>query len=326
MDKDKIIAYLNNDGEDFDKGEVEQWIEKNRNEFNRIKYVWEKAGVNTEENPNIEKAWMRINPKNRNNDGNKKKKLKILATSFQRIAAVLVLAISIGFVIYHQYVKTTGTETFWVEVKNNSDHIRQVQLNDGSELWLNLASKIQYPKDFATKTRKVHIEGEVFFEVKHNNKRPFIVYTENSVTSDLGTSFNVKADVSGDVQVTVVSGSVAFSGIENKHNKVVLKKGEMGLFTARNQRIEKQQNENLNFLAWKTGKLTFSKIPLEKVCEILSNYYKTKVYIGSDALRQINLTANYDHKKLGEVLEIMRLTLNIQYQYRDSSVVLSFAK
>ena len=172
----------------------------------------------------------------------------------------------------------------------------------------------------------MYLEGEAFFEVEHNKRKPFIVHTENTVTKVLGTSFNVKSEASGDVQVTVVTGSVAFSGIENINNRVVLKKGEMGLFSAQNQTVEKQQNENINFLAWKTGKLSFRRMPLEEVCEILSKYYKTKVYIGNESLKQINLTANYDHKKLKEVLEIMELTLNIQYQYSDTAVILTSRK
>ena len=85
MNWDKIIAYLKNDSTDFDKGEVEKWINENRTEYNRLKYVWGKTGVNTEEEPDIEKAWMRVNPENQDKEGDGKKKIKILLTRFQRI-------------------------------------------------------------------------------------------------------------------------------------------------------------------------------------------------------------------------------------------------
>lgn len=326
MDKDKIIAFLNNDDKDFNKNEVEQWIEKNRDEFEKIKYVWEKAGINKKEEPDIEKAWMRVHQEIRHNTGNKKKKLKILAPNFQRIAAILVFAFSIGFITYHHYAKVNNNETAWVEVKNNSDSIRKVELVDGTVLWLNGNSEIRYHKGYGTKKREVYLEGEAFFEVVHNTQKPFIVYTENSITKDLGTSFNIKTDVSGGVQVAVVSGSVSLSGIAHKNKKVVLKKGETGLLSAQDQSLEKQLNENLNFLAWKTGRLSFNKTPLEEVCETLTKYYKTKIYLKNEELKQINLTANYDNKKLDEVLEIMKLTLDIQYQYSDTTVVLTSGK
>ncbi len=326
MDKDKIIAFLNHNDKDYDKGEVEKWIEKNKDEFKRIKYVWEKAGVHNSEDPDFEKAWMRVNPETRNHTGNNKQKLKILTTRFQRIAAILVLALSFGFIVYQLYAKVLMTKTGWQEVKNLSDNVRKVQLNDGTVLWLNVASDIRYPKEFNAKAREVYLEGEAFFEVEHNRRKPFIVHAGNSVTKVLGTSFNVKSEPSGDVQVTVVTGIVALSGIENKNKRVVLKKGEIGLFSEYNQGVEKQLNRNINFLAWKTGKLSFSKTPLEEVCKILSKHYKTKVYLGSEALKPINLTANYDNKKLGEVLDIMKLTLNIQYQYSDTAVILTLGK
>jgi transmembrane sensor len=325
MDKDKVIAFLNNDDKGFDKKEVEQWIEKNKDEFEKIKYVWGKAGISRKEEPDTERAWMRVYQEIQKNHGNKKKKIKILATNFQRIAAILVIAFAIGFIAYQQYTPNK-IETAWLEVKNNTDSIRKVELDDGTVLWLNGNSEIKYQKGYGTKKREVYLEGEAFFEVVHNTKKPFIVYTENSITKDLGTSFNIKTDLSGGVQVAVVSGSVSLSGIAHKNKKVVLKKGEMGLLSAQDQRLEKQLNENLNFLAWKTGRLSFNKTPLEEVCETLTKYYKTKIYLKNEELKQINLTANYDNKKLDEVLEIMKLTLDIQYQHSDTTVVLTSGK
>lgn len=323
MDRDKIIAYLKDDLTDIEKVEVEHWILENKAEFSRLKYVWEKSGVDPKEEPDIEKAWKRINPENRYKTG--KKKLRILATRFQRIAAVLVLAIFIGAIVYNHYARSDRSQVAWLEVKNDSESARKVQLNDGTIIWLNEASEIRYPKKF-DKTREVQLEGEAFFEVKHNTKKPFVVYTKNSITRDLGTSFNIKQDNSGDVQVVVVTGSVAFSGINNKNKMLVLTKGELGLFSAGKNSLEKQQNKNLNFLAWKTGILSFDKMPLANVCTELTNYYKTKVKIGDDALKQLNLTADYDHKTLEEVLDIMQLTLNIQYRKYDSCIVLRSKK
>ena len=326
MDNDHIIAYLKKDFNACDKGNVEQWIAKNMDEFKRIKYVWEKSGANVEEEPDLEVAWMRINPESRIQTKNQKKKLKILSTTFQRIAAILIIALSISFFVYHQCINVENTKMVWIEHTNSTNSVQKIQLTDGSNVWLNVASKIRYPKLFNIKIRGVYLEGEAFFEVEHNKRKPFIVYTRNAITKDLGTSFNVNSLSSGDVQVTVVTGSVALSGTKINSMEVVLKQGEVGLFTVPDQRVEKQQNKDLNFLAWKTGKLTFSKMPLENVCEELSKYYKTKVYLNNETLKQINLTATYDHKNLHEVLEIIHLTLGIQYQYNDSSVVLSLKK
>ena len=163
MDKDKIIAFLKNDDEDFDRREVEQWIAKNRVEFKRIKYVWETAGIHTEEDPDIEKAWRRVNPENRNNTRNKKKKLKIQTTRFQRIAAVLVLAVSIGFIIYQQYARVNRTETALLEVKNDSDNVRKVQLNDGTEVWLNACFKNTISKGVRYKDQGSVFRGRGLF-------------------------------------------------------------------------------------------------------------------------------------------------------------------
>ena len=323
MDTDKIIAYLNNDDEEINRQEVEQWIANNREEFQSIKFVWEKSGIDPQEDPDMEKAWSRINPETRHRILARKKWLKIQTTRFQRIAAILILALILGLSGYLHFIKIDKSEVAWLQVKNDSDQVREVALNDGTVVWLNSASDIRYPKSFNKRNRNVYLEGEAYFEVEHDKRKPFVVHAGNSVTTVLGTSFDVKSELSGDVQVNVVTGVVALSGIEDANKRVVLKRGETGLYSEPDQRVEKQLNQDINFLAWKTGKLSFRNTPLEEVCEILTRQYKTKVQIGSAALKPIHLTADYDHKKLEEVLNILKLTLNIQYQYSDTAVVLT---
>ena len=325
MDTDKIIAYLNNDDNEISRQEVEQWIAKNREEFQSIKLIWEKSGINLQEDPDMEKAWSRINPETSHLTLARKKWLKIQTTRFQCIAAVLILALILGLTGYLHFIKIDKSEVAWLQVKNDSDQVREVPLNDGTVVWLNVASDLRYPKSFNKRNRNVYLEGEAYFEVEHDKRKPFVVHAGNSVTTVLGTSFDVKSELSGDVQVNVVTGVVALSGIED-NKRVVLKKGETGLFSELDQSVEKQLNQDINFLAWKTGKLSFRNTPLKEVCEILTRQYKTKVRLGSAALKPIHLTADYDHKKLEEVLDILKLTLNIQYQYSDTAVVLTPGK
>ena len=321
MNRDKIIAYLKNDSTEFERNEVEKWIRENPAEYNRLKYVWEKSGVNTEEEPDMDKAWMRINPEYRDKKDVDKKKIKLLFTGFRRIAAIFIIVVSIGFLFYYRYTKINRTETSFIITENNSDHVSKVRLDDGSVIWLNTASKIHYPKKFTKNIREVYLEGEAFFEVEHNKRKPFIVHTGNSITNVLGTSFDVKQTTSDNVLVTVVTGCVALSDRENNKTTVILKKGESGIFSEQDHSVKKQINENMNFLAWKTGKLCFNKTPLAEVCDILTHHYKINVKIGDDSLKHLNLTANYDNKSLSEVLEIMQLTLNIQYQNPDSCIL-----
>lgn len=81
-------------------------------------------------------------------------------------------------------------------------------LSDGTEVKLNSNSKITYPHQFKGKERMIHLEGEAFFKVKHESKRPFVVDAGGILTKDLGTSFNIKAYHGSDCKVTLIEGKV----------------------------------------------------------------------------------------------------------------------
>src|SRR5690606_9914983 len=87
---------------------------------------------------------------------------------------------------------------------------KEVELPDGSVVWLNKGAKLSYLKGFKNfYDREVNLSGEAFFDVKPNAEKPFIIETANTATRVLGTSFNVKTN-GENVAVSVFSGKVSF--------------------------------------------------------------------------------------------------------------------
>lgn len=85
----------------------------------------------------------------------------------------------------------------------------QTRLPDGTTIWLNAGSSITYPITFASDKREVHIEGEVYFDVQKDKKRPFLVHADQTVITVLGTQFNVSAYPEEQrIQTTLIEGSV----------------------------------------------------------------------------------------------------------------------
>ena len=96
--------------------------------------------------------------------------------------------------------------------KQNAKGVKStIELADGSKIWLNADSKVQYPALFNGSTREVYLNGEAFFDIAKNPSKPFIIHLSNGTVRVLGTSFNIKAyDNEPVVETSVATGKVAF--------------------------------------------------------------------------------------------------------------------
>ena len=116
-------------------------------------------------------------------------------------------------------------EQYTLQIPRGTEYL--VVLEDGSRVWLNSESTFRYPSVFDQDKREVYLEGEGYFEVVHDEERPFIVMTEKVFTRVLGTEFNVRSYMDKAVNVTLVKGSVAVGNNDQTHtSEVVLCPGE----------------------------------------------------------------------------------------------------
>jgi hypothetical protein len=150
-----------------------------------------------------------------------------------------------------------------------------LELSDGTKVWLNASSSITFPTSFAANERKVKISGEVYFEVAKDKTRPFRVLVNEMQVNVLGTHFNVNAyEDEASVNTTLLEGSVL---ITEKSKKILLKPG---------QQAEKQKsgtivvNDKVNLeevMGWKNGVFYFENASLQMVLRQLSRWYDVDV-------------------------------------------------
>lgn len=317
MNEDRIINYLKNQCDKNEKVKIEEWINSNQSQFNKIKYIWEKAGYNAEnEKLDFEKAWKRVNQENRISNKSKTSKYKIGIRNIQKIAAAIIFILAVGYVLKNK-ITDKQHAIVWLEKENLTNDNLKVELEDGTFIWLNNNSKIKYSQNFNNKTREIFLSGEAFFDVARNEKVPFIVYTRNSTTKVLGTSFNINSLDTNTVEIVVVTGKVSFAGPQNK---VLINPGYKGVYTAASNNITIEKNSDLNFLAWKTREFVFEKASLEEVCKVLGKHFNTNIQLKDQDLNQKNLTASYSNKSLFEILDILELTFHISYNKTDSCI------
>jgi ferric-dicitrate binding protein FerR (iron transport regulator) len=150
-----------------------------------------------------------------------------------------------------------------------------LELSDGTKVWLNASSSIIFPTSFAANERRVILTGEAYFEVAKDKKRPFRVAVNGMQVNVLGTHFNINAyDDEASVKTTLLEGSVL---ITEKTKKVLLKPG---------QQAQKQKsgaitvNDNVNLeevMGWKNGVFYFENANLQTVLRQLSRWYDVDV-------------------------------------------------
>ncbi|MEO5603171.1 MAG: FecR domain-containing protein, partial [Cyclobacteriaceae bacterium] len=161
------------------------------------------------------------------------------------VAASLLLAVLVaGYFIIEMDSPTLVKNRLTTEVQKTPKGKQQrIVLQDGTQVWLNANSVLKYEKDFSGQaTREVHLEGEAFFDVTHNENKPFIVRTSGLAISVLGTSFNVRSYAEDHVvETTLVQGKVTIASGSKDIQRVTLLPNQQALFSKSSHTIELEE-------------------------------------------------------------------------------------
>lgn len=147
-------------------------------------------------------------------------------------------------------------------------------LSDGTRVWLNAESELDFPVNFLAKERVVRLKGEAYFEVHPDAEHPFIVETKEVRTRVLGTSFNIKAyDNEEAIWTTLLTGKVEVTGKGNKQESVVLVPGMQSSWEKNTQKMSVKQVNTEHFIAWKNGLFMFDNEDISTVIRVLERWY-----------------------------------------------------
>jgi transmembrane sensor len=317
-----LTKYFSGTCSEQEKQMVENWrssAKENEEKLEDYRLIWRNAGKQENSfNPNAEAALKKINQKLDYSESTAQdhKTIRMVYNAVKVAAAVLLL---IGLFILFKTFNPKPAATF-SEVVTGKGEKKEVLLSDGSHVWLNALSKIKYPAAFAQKERHVILDGEAYFEVAKNPKKPFVIETANSLTTVLGTCFNVRARKGEEkVVVTVAEGKVAFKG-KSQASQVKLIAGEKGVLSLQTGSLVSESNSDPNFMAWKTGKLVFKNTALKDVAKTLSDYYGVKINIVHTDKSDIPFTSTFENQKIGDIIRIIELSLNLKADSSDNEI------
>ncbi len=193
-----------------------------------------------------------------------------------------------------------------------------IVLADGTKVFLNAVSLIKYPTQFNGDTRMVELEGEAYFEVAKNKKKPFIVKSDNQSIEVLGTHFNVHAYANESVvKTTLLEGSVAVSF---KNQKAILKPGQQSNISENFSKIKIREVDTDEAVAWKNGRFKFDNADLKTVMRQLERWYGIKVEYRGDVSDVRFNGGTFMNKNLSEVLKVLELS-DIKFKVEGKTVI-----
>jgi ferric-dicitrate binding protein FerR (iron transport regulator) len=230
--------------------------------------------------------------------------------------------------IVHSFLYSEAPEEAYVaeyETKSNPPGQRaMIYLPDGSTLWLNAQSSIEYEKNFSDTVRSLRLVGEAFFMVKKNPEKPFIVYAGNTQITALGTSFNVEAYEGDDeVNVSLEQGLVMVRK-QNQLEKsgVLLHPGDMAIVPSHGNEILVSSLDPISAFAWKDGDIIFKNAQFDEVIHKLERWYGVKFHYNEKPANNWRFTGTFHNEYLENILEAISFGERIDYEINGKYVQL----
>lgn len=232
------------------------------------------------------------------------------------------------------------------EISTRNGNRTRIQLLDGSTVWLNAGSKLDYGKDFGGTKREVYLTGEAFFDVAKNPEKPFIIHTNAIDVKVIGTQFNVKCYPSDKmVETSLIRGSVEVL-VKNRGEKWVLRPNEKLLVeNIAYQPVKKsreeaepvrarqvfvaikpltyQNNDSVSVeAAWVRNKLSFQDESFAEVAQKMERWYDVEFEFKNESLKNLSVYGSFTSETLQQALEALEFSFGFKYVMQGKKVVI----
>lgn len=281
MTDELLFRYFSNEASAEEVAQIEQWLDEDparQSEFDSAHYLFNAMILHSDE-------LSKMTTPGALEKTSRKSKVRRLVYRYAAAAAAVVIAGLSGVFVEREinYNKMTA-QTNVLEVP--AGQRMSVTLSDGTQVQLNGNSRIEYPVIFSRKQRNVKLSGEAFFEVKHDERHPFIVETFASKVEVLGTRFNVYADEASEYFSTaLVDGKVKVTTNDETAEQVVLAPDEMVKFVNNHLVVTKVDAENL--ISWTEGYVNLADTDFESLMRRFENVYGVKIVIEKETMPEI---------------------------------------
>lgn len=350
-----IISYLTGSITDEELSRLNDWIKENpqnRQQFQSLKNAWLLAGYKPEDH--------------REHSEDSLDRLRILMDSnssvvshrsillkYLKLAASWIIFLALGSLITYWYTaKNNGSQIAGdrgkVEVHSPLGSRSRITMPDSTLIWLNAGTTITYDKGYGTNTRAVDLEGEAYFNVKSDNRHPFIVHTSDIDIRALGTRFNVKAYTEEkSITATLEEGKIDINvpGSGFKKENILLKPNENFIYNKKSsgnaekmqilpgdsvspEKVSPENSVNIIisnvktelYTSWKDQRWIIEREPFNTLVPMLERRYNMKIIFQDPGIRDFKFTGTVENESIGELLNAIKFTAPIDYSIIKDTV------
>ena len=195
-------------------------------------------------------------------------------------------------------------------------------LSDGTKIWLNSESEVEYPIVFPSGERRIRLQGEAYFQVASDKSSPFIIEMGKVQVQVLGTSFNIKAYKNeADVITTLFTGKVDVASLADTTGKVVLSPGKQAGWNPQTGNLSVSEANLDNVIAWKEGMFVFNKENIEVVTRQIERWYGVKFIYETGAKKDYTFNGYFSKDEaLKSILEAFTFTGGPEFKIEGNVV------
>lgn len=200
-----------------------------------------------------------------------------------------------------------------VNIHVDSGDKTQLTLPDGTEVFLNAATRITYPAHFGFKNRNIYLSGEAFLKVAKDTLSPFVVKTDYLQIEVLGTEFNVLASENR-VETTLLKGSIRLTTLGDHPHTLILHPSQKAVYDKKNGRLSVDRADTHLETAWLRGELVFRSDDFAYIVSKLEQRYGVKIGIEDNRYDPVRFTGSFKECTVHDVLKILQIHYNFTVQ------------
>lgn len=337
-----IVAYFEKTISDDGLTQLRDWIEEsmeNLETFSETIQILDASKAYFKQPDSLKKNWVRIsthvNSQKKEEEiafdaqvspVQEKTGIKWISHKWLSYAAVLLLLSAASVIGYKYIFHHTPLPVEYTQMSNRDGQHSKIILPDNSVIYLGGGSKLRFAKKFEGRERIVYLNGEAFFEVVHNPKRPFVVKSGKITTIVLGTSFNVKAFAAKNkVAVTVNTGKVGVMATMHGKSQLVkfLLPDEQLEINTKNGLYTFNATDAAAVSGWMNNNFVFYNTSLKEITASLEHHYGIKMEFTDAELEKIRLTAKFNDMPIKQVLDNLSALSGLTFTQKGNHIFIS---
>ncbi len=303
MKEELLYRYLTGETTETENEEILAWLDMNPKqhlkELNQIRYICQAADQDIVHETSVKRHMST---------------LRKFAWHVSGVAASLLMLVGIWYLGGWNTYRAISERMAVIEVPSGQ-HIRMT-LEDGTSVWLNANTRMEYPVIFDRKLRQVRVSGEAIFNVTHNVNQPFVVKTFASEIEVLGTKFNVRTDETRNFfSTTLMEGTIKVKNLSDPSDVLLMEPNDIVELV--DGRFRKTKVQNFADMCWTEGLIHLRSMPFDELMTIFEQAFDIQIVLECKILPDVNIISGEIRVSDGvdNALTILQQMVDFTYEH-----------